>query len=268
MRRLRNTVLTLSASAFLLCLCHSCNRENPAYNRENIKGAWIVYALDGTELSEQDWNVMVFSSAGTVTYSGVRSFGDGNFQWGDNTLMYDVYCCDLSVSGTFDGLFGCLTPVETVQEYSFVHNEDSLMTLGVERWTSGGVDTEPEYTQMTMRKLPASYAAVDTIAGVWQFATRAGEDFSDYRIQFGNEGVLTLSSRTGENSWTPMGSGEDYYRLYDNLLTLTFYDNPVFGTPSKWNVKCFRIDSISDSTSTMSMYSSGEVFTLSYISSN
>ena len=182
--------------------------------------------------------------------------------------MYDVYCCDLSVSGTFDGLFGCLTPVETVQEYSFVHNEDSLMTLGVERWTSGGVDTEPEYTQMTMRKLPASYAAVDTIAGVWQFATRSGEDFSDYRIQFGNEGVLTLSSRTGENSWTPMGSGEDYYRLYDNLLTLTFYDNPVFGTSSKWNVKCFRIDSISDSTSTMSMYSSGEVFTLSYISSN
>ena len=68
MRRLRNTVLTLSASAFLLCLCHSCNRENPAYNRENIKGAWIVYALDGTELSEQDWNVMVFSSAGTVLH--------------------------------------------------------------------------------------------------------------------------------------------------------------------------------------------------------
>ena len=59
-----------------------------------------------------------------------------------------------------------------------------------------------------------------------------------------------------------------FSHLYDNLLTLTFYDNPVFGTSSKWNVKCFRIDSISDSTSTMSMYSSGEVFTLSYISSN
>ena len=99
-------------------------------------------------------------------------------------------------------------------------------------------------------------------------AVTGGEDFSSYRIQFASDGGLTLSSRSGENDWTPMGAGEDYFRIYDDFLALTLYDNPVFGTPAKWDVKCFRIDSISDSTATMSLRSAGESFTLSYISSN
>lgn len=263
-----NIVVTLTAAACIMASAASCNRENPAYNRENIKGTWLVHTLDGTQLDEKEWMTMTFTSSSTVTWSGVLAVGDGNFQWGDNTLLYDVYCCDLSISGSFEGLFGLQTQIETLQEYSFVHNEDSLMTLGVERWTVGGEETEPEFTQITMRKLPASYASVDTIAGVWQFASRGGEDFSSYRLQFAADGVLTVSSRTGENSWTPMGAGEDYYRLYDDFLTLTVYDNPVFGTPAKWDVKCFQIESIVDSTATMTMQSSGEVFTLSYISSN
>ena len=254
----------------LVCTCTavSCNRENPAYNRENLKATWLVHTLDGSPLDERSCTVMTFTSSSTVTWAGVLTLEDANYQWGENTLLYDVYCCDLSVTGTFDGLFGYLAPMETAQEYSFVHHEDSLMTLGVERWMTGGEEVTPEFSQMTMRKLPASYSATDTIAGVWQFITRGGEDFSSYRIQFASDGGLTLSSRSGENDWTPMGAGEDYFRIYDDFLALTLYDNPVFGTPAKWDVKCFRIDSISDSTATMSLRSAGESFTLSYISSN
>lgn len=257
-------------SAILTCgLCAvSCNRENPAYNRENLKATWLVHTLDGSPLDERSCTVMTFTSSSTVTWAGVLTLEDANYQWGENTLLYDVYCCDLSVTGTFDGLFGYLAPMETAQEYSFVHHEDSLMTLGVERWMTGGEEVTPEFSQMTMRKLPASYSATDTIAGVWQFITRGGENFSSYRIQFASDGGLTLSSRSGENDWTPMGAGEDYFRIYDDFLALTLYDNPVFGTPAKWDVKCFRIDSISDSTATMSLRSAGESFTLSYISSN
>lgn len=246
----------------------SCSGDNPAYPRENLKGTWLVHTWDGTLLDERSWNVLTFSSSGSVTWAGVITMEDANYQWGDNTLYYDVYCCDLSVYGYFEGLFGHLTSLETEQEYSFIQNEDSLMTLGVESWKTEGVEMTPEFSQMTMRKLPSTYADVDTIAGVWQFNALDGADYSDYRIQFHSDGMLTVSSRTGENSWHAMGGGGDYFRLYDDFLTLTVYDNEAFGTPSKWDVKCFQIDSISSATGSMAMHSSGRAYTLSFISSN
>ena len=262
------TVALLCAVIFAAGMTVSCSQESPAYNRENLKATWIVDTYDGNLLDERNYTVMTFTSSGTVKYEGVLTLDSANYQWGENTLRYDIYCCDFSISGTYSGLYGYLNGVDTYQEYSFVLSQDSLMTLGLERWTLGGEETVPEFSQMTMRKLPSTYASTDTIAGVWQFLTRGGEDFSSYRMQFAADGSLTMSSRSGENSWTPMGTGEDYYRLYDNFLALTIYDNPVFGTPSKWDVKCFEIESISDSTATMSMHSSGESFTLSYISTN
>ena len=268
MGRFRHIAVLSVTVACALWLLHSCNAQSPAYNRENIKATWIVDTYDGQPLDEKSYTVMTFSSSYTVTWAGVLTQADGNFQWGENTLMYDVYCCDLSIAGTYSGLFGHLVPMETSQEYSFVDSQDSLMTIGVESWMLGGAGTVPEFSQMTMRKLPSTYADADTIYGVWQFNSRNGEDFSAYRLQFQPDGVLTMSQRTGENSWMPMGEGEDYYRLYDDYLTMTLYDNHVFGTPSKWDVKCFLIDSISTVSNTMSIRSGADSYILSYISSN
>lgn len=75
----------------------SCSGDNPAYPRENLKGTWLVHTWDGTLLDERSWNVLTFSSSGSVTWAGVITMEDANYQWGDNTLYYDVYCCDLSV---------------------------------------------------------------------------------------------------------------------------------------------------------------------------
>lgn len=268
MGRLRHIALTVSVLAVAAWFAVSCNSDNPAYPRENLKATWIVYMQDGNVLDERDWHVMTFNSSGMVYWAGVLTLGESGFQWGENTLYYDIYCCDLSVYGSFEGLYGHLTPVETEQEYYFIDNRDSSMTLGVESWKIGGAETVPEFTQMTMRKLPSTYAEVDTIAGVWQFNTLDGADFSGYRIQFQSDGTLVMSSRSGENSWIPMGGGEDYFRLYDDFLTLTVYDNSAFGTPAKWDVKCFQIDSISSATGSMAMHSSGQSYTLSFISPN
>ena len=73
---------------------------------------------------------------------------------GRNTLRYDIYCCDFSISGTYSGLYGYLNGVDTYQEYSFVLSQDSLMTLGVDSYTINGAEVTPEYSQMTMRKIP------------------------------------------------------------------------------------------------------------------
>lgn len=259
--------------AFMLCgtagFLSSCSSESPAYNRENIKATWIVDTYDGQPLDERNYTVMTFTSSSTVSYAGVLTRGDGNYQWGENTLTYSIYCCDLSISGTYSGLFGFYPEMETAQEYYFVESADSSMTLGLESWTLGGAAAEPEFSQMTMRKISSDYASADsTLLGVWQFSSRNGEPFQDYRLHFQSDGVLTMSVRAGENAWTAMGDSTDYYRIYEDFLTLTLYNNDVFGTPSKWNVKCFRIDSLSSETATMAVQSSGETFTLSHLSSN
>lgn len=246
----------------------SCNQESPAYNRENLKATWIVDTYDGNLLDERNYTVMTFTSSGTVVYEGVLTLDSANYQWGENTLRYDIYCCDFSISGVYSGLYGHLEDASTRQEYSFVLSEDSLMTLGVESYTINGFDVTPEYSEMTMRKIPLDYAVADTIYGVWQFNTRNGEEFMNYRVQFQPENVLSMSVRSGENSWDPVGNGEDYYRLYEDYLVMTLYDNWEFGTTGKWDVKCFLIDSISAASGRMTLSSGPDEYVLSYISSN
>lgn len=265
--------LIMSAAAVSAGFLCSCSSESPAYNRENIKATWIVDTYDGVLQDERDYTVMTFSASGTVVYAGVLSMNGSNFQWGENTLRYETYCCDLSISGTYEGLFGHVSSVETFQDYSYVHSEDSLMTLGLEQYMLAGQDiTSTQYSTMTMRKIPLTYAQADTILGVWQFNTMNGTSFSDCRVQFGEDGVLTVFRRTGENSWSPMGStaadSADYYNLYSDFVALTMYDNDILGTAGKWDVKCFSIDSLSGVDGRMFLESSGDVYGLSYISSN
>ena len=244
-----------------VCVITSCNRDNPAYNRENLKATWIVDTYDGNLLDERDYTVMTFTSSGTVRYEGVLTLDSANYQWGENTLRYTIYCCDFSINGLFSGLYGYLDQVSTRQEYSFIVSQDSLMTLGVESYSINGTEVTPEYTQMTMRKIPLDYAVADTLYGVWQFNTKNGG-------QFQPENVLSMSVRSGENSWDPVGNGEDYYRLYEDYLVMTLYDNWEFGTTGKWDVKCFLIDSISAVSGRMTLSSGPDEYVLSYISSN
>ena len=260
LRRNYTAVFMCAVIVIAVCVITSCNRDNPAYNRENLKATWIVDTYDGNLLDERDYTVMTFTSSGTVRYEGVLTLDSANYQWGENTLRYTIYCCDFSINGLFSGLYGYLDQVSTRQEYSFIVSQDSLMTLGVESYSINGTEVTPEYTQMTMRKIPLDYAVADTLYGVWQFNTKNG--------QFQPENVLSMSVRSGENSWDPVGNGEDYYRLYEDYLVMTLYDNWEFGTTGKWDVKCFLIDSISAVSGRMTLSSGPDEYVLSYISSN
>ena len=217
LRRNYTAVFMCAVIVIAVCVITSCNRDNPAYNRENLKATWIVDTYDGNLLDERDYTVMTFTSSGTVRYEGVLTLDSANYQWGENTLRYTIYCCDFSINGLFSGLYGYLDQVSTRQEYSFIVSQDSLMTLGVESYSINGTEVTPEYTQMTMRKIPLDYAVADTLYGVWQFNTKNGGEFMNYRVQFQPENVLSMSVRSGENSWDPVGNGEDYYRLYETV---------------------------------------------------
>ena len=193
LRRNYTAVFMCAVIVIAVCVITSCNRDNPAYNRENLKATWIVDTYDGNLLDERDYTVMTFTSSGTVRYEGVLTLDSANYQWGENTLRYTIYCCDFSINGLFSGLYGYLDQVSTRQEYSFIVSQDSLMTLGVESYSINGTEVTPEYTQMTMRKIPLDYAVADTLYGVWQFNTKNGGEFMNYRVQFQPENVLSTS---------------------------------------------------------------------------
>ena len=161
------------------------------------------------------------------------------------------------------------------QPFSTIDSLDAPATRGVPSTNYGyGFQYTTNHVEDNDTALYARllYVSPDSPAG------EAGLERGDWILEMDGEPIT-------ENNYSRLNGGEGitltvgyYDAAQDTILAYaepqtlaparTFYDNPVFGTSSKWNVKCFRIDSISDSTSTMSMYSSGEVFTLSYISSN
>lgn len=291
------------ALACTLVLAVSCNGgQSPAYERENIKGAWIIDVVDGQPLPERDYMIASFTSSGTVSLQGLYTQADANYQWGYNTLLYEVYCCDLEVDGIYNGLLGYTTAMTTYQQYDFIDVQDSLMTISPRTYRIEDLDVDPGFSQLTMRKIPSNYSSSDSLQGVWQFQLRNGEDYSNHRMQFLADATMTISERTGENSWKIMGGGRgdstddgdngdngdngsgddggaddgggsitvdsDYYSLYHDFIALSIYDNSEFGTPSKWDVKGFIIDSLFRSEGLMYLHCGEDSYVLTFISSN
>ena len=257
--------ICLSAVICLLSAV-SCSKVNPAYNRENIKGMWIVNTIDGSVLSDRDCFFMQFDESGSLVYSGIAVTDTGHV-WSSNRLSYEVYCCDLTVKGQFSGLFGNYEPLAVEYVYDFVSHEDSSLVLGVRSFSVNGKEAQSEFTTLGMEKLHSSYAAVDSISGIWQFNTKNEEAFQDYRLQFKDDGALVFYTRTGENDWTK-GNATDRYYKYSDFLAMVLYDNSVFGMPDVWETACFRIETASRKTNRLILIAGEDRYVLSFISSN
>ncbi len=253
----------------------SCEKVSPAHFREHLQGTWLLSSFDGEEVPLDEYMALTFkqisfTTYGRVTCQGVTTVEDSlgriGHKWGENTIRYDVYCCDLKVYGEYSGLFGYMTPMPMEREYNFLESTDSTISMELVSYMMGGAEAPMPYSVMAMDKLPVSYSAADSIYGVWQFKTRNGAEFTDCRIQFKPEGALNFEFRIGENEWTAT-STEDYYNLYDDFVAVTVKDNSIIGVPETWAVKCFRITDIKQMTS-LELTSSDAVYTLSYISPN
>ncbi len=255
------------ASILMMLPLHSCNSENPAYNRENVKATWIVTHYDGNPLDMSDFTIMTFDDNAQVTYWGVQSKGTGDYQWGNNVLGYDIYCCDLAIYGSYSGLFGYITPVDTHQEFIFSSNEDSLMTISNAIYQINDAYITPPFSDMTMVKLSSHYASVDSLSGIWQFLTKDSEEYNDFRVQFHADGKLTLMKQGQPGEWIPMGAN-DYYNKYGTFLPFTLWDNPEFGEVNHWAVRCFNIEECMPKMGVMTLSDRHSEYRLSFISSN
>lgn len=255
------------ALAAVLISALSCDNDNPAYNRENMRGTWIVDTYDGMQLAYDDYTVQNYNGSGTLSVYGILSVADSGRQWGMNSLYYDIYCCGMTVDGSYSGLFGHTSEVSTSQEYEFSATADSSVTLLNTLYLINDAEFSPGFSTVTMRKLPYTYSSADSISGIWQFSSRNGQPFSDYRFQFLPDGQLVFFSREGENNWI-RGNDRDYYSLYHDFMAVTLYDNDVFGTDGMWDVACFRIDGISPSAGSMTIGTYTDTYVLTYVSSN
>lgn len=264
MRRLHNILLICIV---FLPVLQSCNKRSPAYYRNNIIGHWIVDTYDDAKLNEKDFTVMSFNTNYEVVFEGRLSSDDGNFKWGKNALNYNIYCCDFSIYGIYKGFFGFTSNAITKQEYDFVSVEDSLVTVKCTKYIINKNEVTPEYSTMTMRKIPNTYAKADSLYGIWQFKTKNGKDFSNYRIQFKTEGATSFYMRDANNQWSSP-SAEDYYNKYHDFLAITLFNNSVFGRENLWDIACFTINSLSHSAGTMNLSSGNDEYVLSYISPN
>ncbi len=268
----KHMILLIAAACILIT---SCEQDNPAYFREHLEGTWLLNTYDGQKVPLNEYLAMSFdnqsyTTIGNLECYGIKSMYDsaGNLchKWDKNKFKYDLYCCDIKITGEFSGLFGYMTPVSMIREYNYISSTDSTVVLDLVFYAMGGQEVSAPYSTMSMDKLIDKYAAPDSISGVWQFKTRNGEEFTDCRIQFKDEGALNFEFRVGENEWESR-SNEDYYNLYEKFVALTVKDNAIFGKEGTWGVTCCSIDSLKQNVS-MVLSTQTDKYTLSYISPN
>ncbi len=268
----KHIILLIVAACMLVS---SCSQDNPAYFREHLSGTWILNTYDGQTVPLNDYVVMSFenrhfSTLGDLDCYGIITMYDsvGKLcnKWDKNSMRYDLYCCDIKITGKFSGLFGYTTPISIVREYNYLSSTDSTVVLDLVVYAMDDQEISAPYSTMSMDKLVDKYAVPDSISGVWQFKTKNGEEFSDYRIQFKDDGVLNFEFRAGENDWEAR-STQDYYNLYEKFVALTVHNNPVFGVEDTWGVTCCKIDSLKQNVS-MILTTQTDSYKLSYISPN
>lgn len=229
----------------------SCNKVSPAFNRENIKAAWIA--------PSQNY-IYLFNNDNGVTISGIQNLSDGNYKWKTSeNLYYNVYCCSLEMSGTITGFFDIPTSMSIKFGYDIQKQKDSLLIIVPTQYDFNETPVDPGYTELRMDKLPNKYAAVDSIMGMWEVKTKDGASYDEFRLQFDNAGTMVYYFKNEAGEWTErrkIGTEDDYYNKYSDFLALTVYDNDVLGTAEKWNVHLFSIDSLSPAHKVLDISSS------------
>jgi len=211
-------------SVILICfslLLTGCENDNPAYNRENIKGTWIVYALGDRVLTPDEYYICDFSTdASTLNISAVKDMGDGSLSWGTSSVTYNVYCCS----------------------FSFETSEDSLLVIKPETYQFDNTDVEPTFTSVKLKKLYRLYSASDSLSGTWELTSKDGVDDSSFRLIFDSEGGIQYMIQDGEtDTWTEDVSKAATYSAYQSFIAISSDSNSELGSDLVSTVKCWDL---------------------------
>lgn len=253
----------------LLCFAlSSCSNYNPAYNRENIKATWIAEVKDGDSIAPPEQRmVYTFDKSGSVFFKGKNNKGDGNYKWSESSIVYSVNCCVLDVAGSLTGFYDIDTKVDVKFSFDIVKQRDSLLIITPTAYSLNDVEVEPGYVNLQMRKIPSTYAAMDSIIGVWEVKSRNGATYNEFRLMFSSS-AFAFYTKDGEGQWVTRSVGEegdDYCNLYYDFIAFTLYDNSIWGTASKWGVKCFSVKKASLYEKTLNIASEDALYHLELV---
>lgn len=234
---------------------YSCNRVEPYYNRENIKGAWIAFAEDDKDFNINDRRIYVFSNNINLSICGVTDAGNGNYKWTTfKDKYYYIYSDELDVR--IDKIYGMLGLKDTVnitQKFTFPIHEDSYVELKSQHYTIDNVLADPGYNRLKMNKLPPIYSKPDSLVGKWEFESEA---LKDLIVEFQAENKLKFYAKE-DGEWRLITKDEDRYDLYSEFIAFTIFDNKYLGQEGKWAVKCFDAMSASPYYGKLSMSHEG-----------
>ncbi len=245
----------------LVILIVSCSKVNPAYNRENIKATWISQSYDGNEYADDKKFVYTFDENGGLKMETILNIGNGDYKWGSNSVIYDVYCCGLNLSGDVTGMFDIVSQVNINQQYDITNSSDSLITLKKVIYQINKNDVATDFNLLTMRKLSKKFAAPDSILGMWKFQTKDLETFDKYAIEFKTNSLFNFYEIKDDGS-LQLYSDADNYKLYGGFLFINLFNNLPFGKENHWSVLCIKELLSSPFNGTMTFTCNGHNYTL------
>lgn len=239
MRQFLPTYILSGIALLLLTLtAQSCRKQEPWYNRENIKGAWVEYAKDGVEIPFGQELIYIFTNNTSLQICGISQDTDGNARWtifGDNS--YYVYCCEMDVNASgLQGIMGHQAEFGYHQVFDFPEHKDSTVTLRSIGYELDGQPSDPGYKTLQMTKLSAFYDKPDSLIGKWEFDN---ENLKDVMLDFKAENKVDIYTKA-DGMWKLYTTDADQYHVYDDRLMLTTFDNEIFGKKGKWAVRIFR----------------------------
>jgi hypothetical protein len=217
----------------------SCTRQNPAYNRENIKATWIVEKYDGEEIALSKRTTYTFDKDGGLIINGIKNSGEDNYKWGKSALLnYKVHCCNLEINGSLEGFFDISTSYKVSQNFEIVRQKDSSLTIKVISYKIDDNDVDPSFTESTLTKLPSTYSKAESLFGLWEYD---GSAYNPFRIELRSSNSLKFYIKSDDTLSWELVSKDDYYNLYYKFIALTLFNNPVFGVTDKWRVATLKI---------------------------
>lgn len=250
-----------------LLMISSCSKTKPSYNRENLKGDWVVRVYDGSVVNPDRWKLYSFGEKGSLKVTGIRNLGDGDFEWGSSDLLYEAYCCDVSYGGDIRGFLGISVSAYLERDYNFIESRDTMVTMELVSERLNGEDVYSDFNRVTMTRLSSEYSSTDSLQGIWQTSTRNGEKFEEWRMVFYSDGSFVMMTQSGSGRWTPVSEEDGSYLVYDDFAAVTVFDNGYIGTSGHQDVAMFTDIFAAPSLSRMSMIIDEEDYEFTFVAS-
>lgn len=219
----------------------SCERDNPAYNRENIKAFWLLKTTDGSDLSLSQLSFYKFDANGKVLY-GAPFITDEGALWKEVTLDYIVDCCTLTIrSDEVKEMYKISSTFSLSENWDIKDQKDSTLSIELIDRIIDGVPVDINPKRIYMEKVDESSTFATKIEGVWEVIQKDGSALNDFRIEFQKDNSLIFYSKEND-LWVAKEDNRGLYYIYNEYLCLNQFNNTYFGEEDRYSLNICTVE--------------------------